>query len=547
MLAPTLAKLSSNILASFVGRPIVGVGIRPGHLRRQDVRRHAFDGGRDAEAEALVLVQVVHRNAAAERRIEQRARDLDRHALADAIGAAGPSGVDQPAIRPVLADEVEQQVAVVDRPARHEGGAEAGGERRLRLGDALLGAGDPGGEAGQEIVDRLPGGQPGDRRQHAEGVGGQHDDVGRMARLSGRMGVGDMRQRIGGARVLRLADVVELRAARIGRQHDILQHGAVAIGRRIDLRLVHGRKADHLGVAAALEVEDPGRAPAMLVVADKRTVGGRRKRRLAGARQAEEDRGVAVLADIGRAVHRQHAALRQDVVQIGEDGLLDLAGIARPGDEDRAPGEIAGDDRRRAHAIALGLGLESGHGDDRQPVLAAAVCRLGRQTQQVADEKRVPGKLGEDLDVDLMLLVRARHQVLDEELLAAHMVEDVCAQALEGLSRDRRIGVPVHRRLGRRFANDELVLGRAAGVVTRVDHQGAVAGQFPFAAVESQTVKRVAVVVAFQGRSRCQRRIESALRTTSVRLHLVQHVHVAHPSSSRSHRRHATEEPAGPP
>ena len=36
--------------------------------------------------------------------------------------------------------------------------------------DALLGAGDLGGVAGQEVIHRLGRRQPGDRRQHAEGV-----------------------------------------------------------------------------------------------------------------------------------------------------------------------------------------------------------------------------------------------------------------------------------------------------------------------------------------------------------------------------------------
>ena len=52
-------------------------------------------------------------------------------------------------------------------------------------------------------------------------------------------------------------------------------------------------KLDRLGVAAALEIEDALGAPAVLVVADQgaRRIG--RKRRLAGARQAEEQRRIA--------------------------------------------------------------------------------------------------------------------------------------------------------------------------------------------------------------------------------------------------------------
>src|SRR3546814_13031628 len=61
--------------------------------------------------------------------------------------------------------------------ARHERRAEAGRKGRLWLGDADLGARDLGGIAGQEVIHGLIGRQPGDRRQYAERIGGQNDDV----------------------------------------------------------------------------------------------------------------------------------------------------------------------------------------------------------------------------------------------------------------------------------------------------------------------------------------------------------------------------------
>ena len=66
----------------------------------------------------------------------------------------------------------------------------------------------------------------------------------------------------------------------------------------------------------------------MLVVADERAarIGG--ERRLARARQAEEERRVALLADVRRAVHGQHALLRHVVVHDREHRLLELTGVA---------------------------------------------------------------------------------------------------------------------------------------------------------------------------------------------------------------------------
>ncbi len=64
--------------------------------------------------------------------------------------------------------------------------------------------------------------------------------------------------------------------------HDVLQHAAEPDGLE-DLRLAVGLQPDALGVAAALDVEDAVIAPAVLVVADQRTVGLGGEGGLAGA------------------------------------------------------------------------------------------------------------------------------------------------------------------------------------------------------------------------------------------------------------------------
>ena len=120
----------------------------------------------------------------------------------------------------------------------------------------------------------------------------------------------------------------------------------------------------HLGVAAALEIEHAVRAPAVLVVADEDAVRIGRQRGLAGAGEAEEQRDVAVVADVCRAMHRHHALRRQIEVQRGEDRLLHLAGIGRVADQDDLLGEVDRDDGVGAHAVTLWIGLERGQVDD---------------------------------------------------------------------------------------------------------------------------------------------------------------------------------------
>ncbi|MDZ7748133.1 MAG: hypothetical protein U5K43_04180 [Halofilum sp. (in: g-proteobacteria)] len=126
-----------------------------------------------------------------------------------------------------------------------------------------------------------------DRRQHAERVAGQEDDVVGHARRARDARIRDVVDRVGAARVRGDGVVVEVDHARLGIVDDVLEHGAEADG-VVDLRLGLGREVDRLGVAAALDVEDAVVRPAVLVVADERTMRVGRQRGLAGPRQAEE-------------------------------------------------------------------------------------------------------------------------------------------------------------------------------------------------------------------------------------------------------------------
>src|SRR5262249_61811593 len=73
--------------------------------------------------------------------------------------------------------------------------------------------------------------------------------------------------------------------------------------------------------------------PAMLVVADQLALGIGRQGGLTGAGQAEKQRYIAFWADVGRAVHRQHALQRQHIVERAEDGLLILARVLGAADQ----------------------------------------------------------------------------------------------------------------------------------------------------------------------------------------------------------------------
>jgi hypothetical protein len=118
-------------------------------------------------------------------------------------------------------------------------------------------------------------------------------------------GVGDVVDRVRGPRVLGDRAVVEVDLAGALVEDHVLEDRPEHLGRLVDLRLALPRQADGLRVAAALEVEDAVVAPAVLVVADEATARVGRERRLARAREAEEERDVPLVPDVRRAVHRE--------------------------------------------------------------------------------------------------------------------------------------------------------------------------------------------------------------------------------------------------
>ena len=84
--------------------------------------------------------------------------------------------------------------------------------------------------------------------------------------------------------------------------------------------------------------------------------------------------------------------------------------------------------------------------------------------QQLADEERVPGKLGEDARLDPVVRIGAAIEILREQLLAARMRDEVFIQALEIGRRDLAVAFPPDRALGEIIDDGVLVLGRAAGM-----------------------------------------------------------------------------------
>ena len=149
------------------------------------------------------------------------------------------------------------------------------------------------------------------------------------------------------------------------RRH-VLDEGALHRHRRGDDRLVVFVEIDELGVAAILEVGDAAFGPDVLVVADQQSVGVGRQGGLAGAGETEQDGGVAVGADVGRAVHRQLALGGEHEVHQREHRLLVDAAVVGLAEHQRDPVLDVDDDGPLGEgAVALGVAVERRHVDQR--------------------------------------------------------------------------------------------------------------------------------------------------------------------------------------
>ena len=401
------------------------------------------------------------------------------HPLAHAVRAAAPSGVHQPDVGVVLMQQRAEHLGVLGGMPDEEDGAEACRERGLRFRDAALGARDLRGVPGEEVIHRLLPGELGDRRQHAEGVGRQEDDVPGVPAASARHVVADVRQRVRRARVLGDALVLELHLPAVGIEHDVLEDRAEHLRGPVDVGLALRREVDDLGVAAPLEVERAFAAPAVLVVADEpaRRVG--RQRRLAGAGEAKEERRVARLPDVGRAVHGEHAGLGKQVIHDREHRLLELARVARAADDDGARGEVQHDEGAGARAVPRRVGLELGGVVHHEVRRERGEVLLVGTNEHVADERRVP-RVGQDVaDAQAVGRVGAAEEVLHEELREPVQVHLHVGEEQGEVRRGHRLvdRAPVHVAFRVRLPDDELVVGRAARMRRGDGHERPQVGQ----------------------------------------------------------------------
>ena len=323
------------------------------------------------------------------------------------------------------------------------------------------------------------------RRQDAAQIAGEEDDGARLAGAVRRDLGGDVRAGIAGAGVLGEARIGVVGFAGAVVDDDVLDDGAEADGVE-DHRLRFAREVDALGVAAALEIEHRARAPAVFVVADQQPFRVRGKRRLAGAGKPEEQRHVAVRASVGRAVHRQHVAVRQQEVLHREHRLLHLAGVAQADQQHAAAGEVDHRSDIRGGAVALRHADEGRRVEHCPHRLVLGIVGVRRNEQRLGEE-RVPSVFRGHRHRQIVVWMGADVERRDEGAALRQMRFDAAGERGEDMRLHRLVDVaPVDGGCAARLADDEAVRRRAPGALAGLHHEGAVAGQAPLAAQQGE-------------------------------------------------------------
>ena len=322
-------------------------------------------------------------------------------------------------------------------------------------------------------------------RQHTGQIAGQEGNALRLAGAVFNDALVDVLERVGGASVLGFGNVGVVGQTGLRIDHHVFQYRA-ELDRVPDYRLVLLRQVDALGVAAAFDVEHHTFAPTVLVVTNQVTgrIGGQGG--FARAGQTEEQYYVTVVADVGRAMHRQHVRFRQQEVLHREHGFFHFTGVLHASNQHATLGELENHAAVRIGAVTLRVTLEVGRVENFPVILARRVV-LVRADKQGVGKQVVPGGLGGDFDRDIVSRVSADMQVRGKGVAACNKLLNARPQRIKLRCVKGAVDrAPVDLGGGAGFVNDKPVHRRTAGAVAGVTYQGAVCGQLAFVTLDGQ-------------------------------------------------------------
>ena len=175
-------------------------------------------------------------------------------------------------------------------------------------------------------------------------------------------------------------------------------------------------------------------------------VGVGRERRLAGAREAEEERHVAVRADVGRAVHRQHA-LRcgsRSFISVKIDFLISPA-YCGAADQDLLLGEVEDHEVGGAGPVGGRVGRQRGGVEDHGLGLVLRELLVVGLDEEGAGEEGVPGALGDHAQRQAVGGLGAGERVDDVDRAGGEVVPQAGAEGEEMGLVDLLVADPTRR------------------------------------------------------------------------------------------------------
>ena len=407
--------------------------------------------------------------------VNDRTGNLDGKTLTDAVGAAAPTGVDQPNVRIVLGHIFSKQISILRRMPNEEGLAKASGESRLRLFDANLSTGNLSGVTANEVILSLFRRELTDRRKNAERVAGQEDNVLRMSAAASFLNILDVVNGIGSASIFGQRIVIEVNFTSAGIENGVLKNRS-EFDRIVNFGFTFCGQVNALSVATTFDVDDAFVGPIMFVVADELTIGFGGKGSFTGSGETEEQASIAVFTCVGGTVHREEALLRHEVIHDREDALLHFTGILGSENDKFAAFEVKIDRRWRGQGGSRGIRLELTSVENYEIRFAkGSEFLLGGTNEHVVHEKGMISASANHANLDAIFRIPTSKSVDDVEVIASVQIIDSTRTVLKesGFRHLDVDGTPpnIIGTLG--IVNHALILRTTTGLISRGIHQSA--------------------------------------------------------------------------
>jgi len=355
------------------------------------------------------------------------------HALANSVLSSNPAGVDEPHLGVVFLALLGQHLSVLVGMKGEEGLTEASGEGGDGVNDTHLGTSDLGGVARNEVVHGLFGGKSAHGGHNTEGITGQEDHVFGVTTDSRDLNVLDVLEGVTDTGVLGETSVVVVNCTGtvgVGVVLCVLNEGTESDSVENIGFLLSGETVA-LSVATTFNVENVVVGPDVLIITNQGALRITGQGCLTGTGETEQDGGVTLGSDVGRAMHREGVLLGHVVVHNTEDTFLHLTGVGASKNDLLLGGEVHVDGVLALDIVQGGIRAELTSVEDGEVGAGLEVfvdLLLGCAFEHLLHEKSVVGASRDDSGFELEAFIPTGILVNDEDSLTH--VEEVNSSGL---------------------------------------------------------------------------------------------------------------------